>query len=149
MTRVLMIDDDFNEPALFALIHAYRKAIEKSGMAVTTHSSLREAKHYIMCNSNTEDIVVLDMMMPVDFEVTGDVHTLTAGKWLLRHHLRSEDSHYRRTPVLILTNRDLSEVYPLIAPFDRVWLSHKIHDCPPHYLPTRIDEILNEAGGMS
>ena len=109
--RALFIDDEAQKAQSSANNYLEELYSNPEQFTVTVQISVSEAIDYIRGVSRKdepEDLVVLDIMMPV--EDLEDLTAMEVGYYILRHHLRHPESAYRTTPVLILTNKDRDEV---------------------------------------
>lgn len=147
--RVLLIDDEAQ------ITHSraanYVKELVANESDVTTVVSVREAfertKHSV-AEQMVEDVVVLDMMMPVDITVGAEhLDALSIGEFVLRRALRDRESRYSKVPVLVLTNRDVEKVRHLVEGVDRVWVRHK-SQVPAFHLPDLLREIIEKSSKM-
>jgi CheY-like chemotaxis protein len=148
--RILFIDDDLKKELSSA--KDYLEVLTASGLLVDVYISVRAARDHIQgrgaAGETPDDFVILDMMMPLDIEEDRvDADPMTIGAYILRKYLRHAESAYVDTPVLILTNRDPSDVQPLVAGISKVWVKHK-WGVPAFHLPRLVSEILSEADAM-
>lgn len=141
--KVLLIDDECEDKQKSA--YQYVQELKEAGFAVNAYAHFQKAIEYIYEKARqkgpVEDIVVLDMMMPVAAKIEGDdMDPLGAGDYVLRYYLRAAQSSYLRVPIVILTNRDVGEVRLLVEDIGRIWVRGK-PELPSFHLPEFLKEI--------
>ena len=138
-TRVLFIDDR----ARITGAHAYvcvAELSEDGGFDVTVLDSFTSAEEHLGKSREPEDIVVLDLMFPMD-DLTYDLNDLAGGYTILREHLRLPGSSYRKVPVLINTSMPADKPRAEVEDFDRTWVTSKT-ELPAYNMATKLRRIL-------